>query len=319
MHQYYWLVDTRLVWNPLAPRTSSRPSNALGDSASVALSRVPQDEREKALRFHFHSDAKMSLASSLLKRHFITTCFPSTSFPDVQLSRRGDPKHGKPSYDPRGQAEDMEVDFNVSHQAGLVALTGYARSNPAITQSPHSQNVDPSITLGVDITNTGERTKQDHNFISRSGLADWVDMHGDVFSPQDLAAMKQPEVDEFGCELPEWDGNDGIDKYRRKFYAYWCLKEAYVKLEGEALLAGWLKEVEFRNVRVPEEGGKEREWGEKVDGIEVWRKGVKERQTRMELRAWGQHFLIGLAVKGDDDRALEERWEILDIEKLGWR
>jgi len=37
----------------------------------------------------------------------------------------------------------------------------------------------------------------------------------------------------------------------RNFYAHWCLKEAYIKMTGEALLAPWLRDLEFRNVRPP--------------------------------------------------------------------
>lgn len=135
-------------------------------------------------------------------------------------------------------------------------------------------------------------------------------MHADVFSPADLTAMKFVEMDEFG------NREDDLDSRRRKFYTYWCLKEAYVKLEGEALLAGWLKEVEFRNVRVPTPGRGEGVWGEHVCGIEVWRGGMKEKETRMELWAWGPDFMVGLATKGDEECWLTGEWEVVDGEGL---
>ena len=37
----------------------------------------------------------------------------------------------------------------------------------------------------------------------------------------------------------------------RRFYAYWGLKEAYIKMVGEGLLASWLRELEFLGVHAP--------------------------------------------------------------------
>ena len=140
---------------------------------------------------------------------------------DVQLTRKGDPKHGKPAIKPpHGGA--APVDFNVSHQAGLVALAGCSSALGLV---------------GVDITCANERN--DQRAIDAHGFDAWIELHEQVFSPADLRAMKARTP---GLDVPA--------KIRR-FYAYWCLKEAYVKLEGEALLADWLQDVEFRNVKVP--------------------------------------------------------------------
>ena len=301
--QHYWLIDTRSIWNPPTPSTSS--SNAIKATAPQALSLIPQDERTKAERYHFHRDAKLSLASSLLKRRFVTTCFPNTSFSELSLHRRGDPKHGKPCYTPPASVDqETENDFNVSHQAGLVALAGYVRPR-ASSSLPTTAQRWPATSVGVDITNFMERRTQDHRFIAKDGFESWVDMHGEVFSPADLASMKAVG-----------QGDEDLDQRRRKFYTYWCLKEAYVKLEGEALLANWLKEVQFKNVRVPRAGGVEGEWGEKVSDIEIWRNGKKEDETRLEVQAWGPEFLVGTAVKGDARQELQVRWELLDGEQL---
>ena len=318
LHQHYYLIDTRSIWNSTNPSHVQNPPNTIASTASAALAIVPQDEREKAQRFHFHRDAKLSLASSLLKRYFISTVFPNAFFSHLELSRRGSLKHGKPSYTTSSNApkeeKAKEVDFNVSHQAGLVALAGYAqpRRTCSFPGASSGNSSEPSMTLGVDITNTHERHAQDHRLIAKSGFDGWVDMHEDIFSPADLTEMKQKEVDDFGYTE---DDEASLDRRRRRFYTYWCLKEAYVKLEGEALLAGWLREVEFRKVRVPE-AGRKGQWGETIGDIEVWRKGVREEATRMEVRAWNEEFIVGLAVKGDASGVLTGNWQLLDIEKV---
>ncbi len=38
----------------------------------------------------------------------------------------------------------------------------------------------------------------------------------------------------------------------RRFYTYWSLKEAYIKMVGEGLLASWLLELEFEDVVAPD-------------------------------------------------------------------
>lgn len=115
----------------------------------------------------------------------------------------------------------------------------------------------------------------------------------------------------------------------RNFYAHWCLKEAYIKMTGEALLAPWLRDLEFRNVRPPVaasglsstsvarskemghgEGSKDGEeyrggkgkWGETVDSesFEIYRCGERiggrDGKLRVELTAWEEGFMIGSAV-----------------------
>jgi len=48
------------------------------------------------------------------------------------------------------------------------------------------------------------------------------------------------------------DSNAVVDKKLRRFYAMWCLREAYVKMTGEALLAPWLKDLEISDAQAPD-------------------------------------------------------------------
>ena len=185
---------------------------------------------------------------------------------DITFSRIGHEKHGKPCYAVSGQAPI--VDFNVSHQAGLVALVGCAAADALI---------------GVDITCVNERNEK--RMLEKEGFESFVDMHEEVFSRADLDAMKAKP--------------GSLDDKIRNFYAYWALKEAYVKLEGEALLANWLQETEFRNVQVPvPKGGGELENASRTTpAIEVWFRGEKQHDVEMFLAPFENNYLIATAAK----------------------
>jgi len=94
-----------------------------------------------------------------------------------------------------------------------------------------------------------------------------------------------------------------IDAKLRRFYAFWAYKEAYIKLQGEALLAPWLKELEFHGVKSPKPGTPARcsthgRWGEKVDDVEIVLKREKVTDVSMSLQAFEENFMIASAAKG---------------------
>lgn len=85
----------------------------------------------------------------------------------------------------------------------------------------------------------------------------------------------------------------------RYFYTFWALKEAYIKMTGEALLAGWLRELEFRDVRVPavaEEG----RWGVVESGVQVWMQGRRIEGLRVEVVGFGREYIVALVGRGLD-------------------
>lgn len=120
-------------------------------------------------KYHI-ADARMSLASALLKRVFIHKTL-GVPWSAITFSRKRDAKHGKPCY--ISSSSQQQVEFNVSHQAGLVALVGAVGSN---------------IDLGVDIVCVNERN--DYRVIDDEGFDGWIDMYAELFSAQELFDMK---------------------------------------------------------------------------------------------------------------------------------
>lgn len=276
----FLIVDTRQEW---------QHGEKISEAASVALAALSSEEQAKALKFYFLRDAKLAMASSLLKRACISRTL-SIPWNDVQFTRTGDPVHGKPAHAPA--TGDSPVDFNVSHQAGLVMLAACAAEDARV---------------GVDIVCVNERGRALAQ-VRQLGFEGFVDMHADVFSMQDLRAMKAPTGD--------------LNIRLRRFFAFWSLKEAYVKLVGEGLLADWLKDVEFRNVRVPFPADGARDgshiWGETIRGIEVWIREEKVPHVELVLQAFENEYMIGTAIERlrPDAMARDPCYDIVRAESL---
>ncbi|KAF2714474.1 4'-phosphopantetheinyl transferase [Pleomassaria siparia CBS 279.74] len=298
-----WLLDTRSLW----------PGDKIAQSASEALQLISHEERDNILRKFHIADAKMSLASALLKRLFISKAL-GIPWKDIRFGRRRDPTHGKPcALFPDGTIAPIE--FNVSHQAGLVALVGCK---------------SPGVELGVDIVCVNERN--DYRLIDSEGFDSWVDIYAEIFSQEETWDMKY-NVDSFKLldgtvvtsddlgrfdrccsrdqqlvatlasgEKRTFSSDLLIEAKLRRFYTYWCFKEAYIKLDGEALLANWIKELEFRNVRAPNSGTVARcstlgSWGERIDGTEIWLKRKRLDDVRIEIQAFEEDFMVSVAAK----------------------
>lgn len=277
----------------------------------------------------------MSLASALLKRLFIHRTL-NVPWSEITFARKRDAKHGKPCYIAANPVHAVE--FNISHQAGLVALVG-------------AKVADLDVELGVDIVCVNERN--DYRVIDEQGLDGWVDMYSEIFSDEELFDIKYvapsfslpdgtlitPEMlgrqdrcctrhqtlkvkldisGTGGGQDKSFDSELLIEEKLRRFYTYWCYKEAYIKLDGEALLAKWIPRLEFKNVRAPHPGTPPRcsthgVWGERVCDAEVWftgggekpygvgevKTGVKKRldDVRLEIQAFEERFMIGVAAK----------------------
>ena len=129
-------------------------------------------------------------------------------------------------------------------------------------------------------------------------------------------------------EEREVDSDLLIDSKLRRFYTFWCYKEAYIKLDGEALLAEWIPQLEFKHVRAPQPGTPARcsthgSWGERVSDAEVWfskkgdgkgpvgvqgmEAGERKRLSdmRVEIQAFEEDFMIGVAAKERTDTAVD--------------
>jgi 4'-phosphopantetheinyl transferase len=287
----------------------------------------------------FIADAKMSLASALLKRLYISRCL-NIPWKEVKLTRKGDLKHGKPcAVIPSSSAfsTSVEIDFNVSHQNGLVSLIGWKGKGPSTVQ------------VGTDIVSVNER--DDYRTIDTEGFEAWIDIYTDIFSEQERWDMKY-NIDyltlldgrvipgnqlnrldrccarniPLSLTLPttgekvEFSSDLIIEAKLRRFYAYFCYKEAFIKLTGEALLAPWLTDLEFQGVRSPLPGTQARcsthgTWGERVEDVEVVLHGEKVEDVRMTLQAFEEEFMIATAVKGEQiDGVKVPEWKKLDLE-----
>ena len=325
-----WLVDTRRMW----------PGNNIvtAPGAARALSLVSTAERHAITTKVFVQDARMSLASALIKRLFVCKTL-GISWHEVRLGRKDNAKHGKPcAVDATGLPLDG-IDFNVSHQGGLVALVGYdGRRAQDFTPSgmvyalisPTTRA--PRVTVGVDIVCVNER--DDYRTIDADGFDEWVDMYDYVFSAEERWSMKY-DVDHITLldgtllrrdEIGRHDRCTSRNQYLslvtpggrsctfsseriieaklRRFYTYFCYKEAYIKLSGEALLAPWLRQLEFFNVRSPKPGVPPRcsthgVWGETVEDVEVLLHGRTLQDVRIKIQALEEDFMLSSAMQGE--------------------
>ncbi|KAK3720015.1 hypothetical protein LTR37_004138 [Vermiconidia calcicola] len=325
-----WLLDTRGLW--------PGDNILMADGAAEALSLISVPEQNIIKGKMFVQDARMSLASALLKRLFISQTL-GMKWRDVRMSRKGNAKHGKPCAVDGVGRPIAGIDFNVSHQGGLVALIGYnGRKNHEYTPSgmvygmisPTPQDED--VMVGVDIVCVNER--DDYRTIDAEGYDGWVDIYEYVFSGEERWSMKY-DVDYItlndGSILPSHEigrhdrciernkhiclktpeGRDHsftsdviLDSKLRRFYTYFCYKESYIKLAGEALLAPWLKQLEFFNVRSPKPGqparcSKHGTWGEEVDDVEVHMHGRNVNDVKMKIQAFEENFMLSTAIQGE--------------------
>ncbi|KAL6878089.1 hypothetical protein HDV57DRAFT_499912 [Trichoderma longibrachiatum] len=279
---FLWVLDTRPLW-PEASNTKDLPQ-----VASRALSLLSPTEQSAALKYHFLKDAKLSLASSLLKRlaisHFLRVPLPRAT--PVRDART------KPIFIHPPQSNLQPLLFNVSHQAGVVVLFG-AHNPPA-----------PDIAIGVDVVCPGERRERDVRHVQTEGWPSFVAMHAEVLSPLEVRRMR---------ELP-FSPRAEPQRLLDYFYADWCLREAYVKMTGEALLAPWLHDLEMRYFAPP--GETPPEGADKE--LEVWFRGERLEDVDVKLEsALDDEYMICTVVKrGEGGVGLEvPAPEILDLEE----
>ena len=233
----------------------------------------------------------MSLASYLLKYLFIhRSC--RVPWNEIRLSRT-QPPHGRPCYVPKD--DDLCVEFNVSHQASLVALAGtifYSSSSSSSTTTPALPLCPGGTTLlqpqvGIDITcvdETTNRGSRKHADVTTSAaLVEYVSIFAEVFSSRELATIKG-------------HSGGGIEAALRLFYTYWALKEAYIKMTGEALLAPWLRELEFTDVQAPDKAT--RLISRPYTGTQTWMYGKKVPGLRIEIVGFEHDYLVATAARG---------------------
>ncbi|KAL8840465.1 MAG: hypothetical protein Q9170_001341 [Blastenia crenularia] len=274
---FRWALDVQPEWpcsNAIKSGRDAAHQWALEDEARQALDLLPSEEREKVLRFYHIRDAKLSLASQLLKHCAIArTC--SVPWAETIISKD---QNLKPCYVPANEAEN-QIEFNISHHGSIVALVGCTGKD---------------LQVGVDVVQID--SSKDIPKVRQEGWSSWVSTYEVVFSNKEVQDIISWEPSE------PLDGDSLLKAKLRHFYAHWCLKEAYVKMTGEALMAPWLQDMEFRNVQVPRAAGElsiiqeAHDWGEIFSDVEIWRHGRKLTNVKMELQAFRVDYLIGTAV-----------------------
>ncbi|OTA99988.1 hypothetical protein M426DRAFT_324639 [Hypoxylon sp. CI-4A] len=286
-----YLVDTRGLW-PKATKTKE-----LENEAASALALLNEEEKKAVLRYYFVADAKMSLTSHLLK-HWVVSKYANVPWWDTKLTR--DDKT-KPIYqDP--ETGKQPVFFNVSHQAGLVSLVAVA-------------GYDGQADVGTDVVCTSERRTRDHRVINTEGWGKFVDMHSDVFGRSEAGYLKG-DLLSTQTGLPALARDEAIVDFKlRCFYTLWCLREAYVKMTGDALLAPWLKDLEFRRFRAPQPGTEFKQLSdadnqEIVKDNEIWFHGQKVDDANVCMRSLGPDYMTCTAVRTPERKEDALGWDL---------
>ena len=204
---FRWILDVDLLWpSPPEPSESVKATShwATGTDTRFALDSLTSEERAKVLRFYRPSDAKLSLASCLLKhRAIVDTC--GVEWSEAIVS---EDNNKKPCYKPP-KPNLKTLEFNVSHHGTLVALVG-CQGN--------------AVRLGVDVVQMN--WERDYQRVLKDGFEAWANIYEMVFSDR--------EINEIAGYTPpgQLSPQEEIRAKLRHFYAHWCLKEAYVKMTG---------------------------------------------------------------------------------------
>lgn len=215
------------------------------------------------------------------------------------------------------------------------------------------------VDVGTDVTCWNERKKHDDDHVEKDGLFDWIDMHADVFAESEVTWMKLGELDlqlagkmrGYGkdaisrcerrggsidvevegrgrTEVVKVSKDDVIDAKLRRFYAMWCLRESYVKMTGDALLAPWLRDLEILDMQAPAAHPEANEsisllQGECLKSENINFKGRRVRDVYMDLSAIGQDYMIARCVRfsertelANPQDTLSREWKELQLQDI---
>lgn len=343
--RYY--VDIR-PYAPLNPEKHLK-STAASRAAEVLplIHTLPPERQELIKKFVRKPDRYMSLSSELLKFYFIhkTARIP---WSEIKVSRTPKP-HNRPYWAPpegwwRKGFEGIE--FNVSHQAGMIVLVGCRTPNRSrdarindqneiSIKSPSVINPDPTLVIeaeseidedesedvriGVDVACTWEPPRT-QDLSTQEKLEEWVDIFGEMFSEVEQEDMK------YASAVNGFDNMDETEWKARRFYTYWALKEAYIKMVGEGLLAPWLRQLEFKDVPVPLRSRVAGHNGEAWSVVDdetmrkfqvLFNRRNIEHTMRISLEGFEETFVVATMTRGVMDQADGEiRWQKLDFSDI---
>lgn len=271
-------------------------------------------EQEAVKRYHHVADRRMSLASHLLKYLYIHHAC-GKPWKEIILSRTAMPEN-RPHFI---SSSPPHVDFNVSHQAGITILAGTIAPTPEQVKAGAMESIHPR--LGIDVTCARERRKAP---ATTNELEEFVSIFSEVFSEHEMRTMKNPittlhRARDLGLAnaFPS-DSEETIARFGlRLFYSYWALKEAYLKMTGDALLATWVRSLEFTNVIPPDpveplsaskpyglsQDAKHiprstRNWGRPYTNVKASRDGQPIEDVRIELISFESDYIVATVGKG---------------------
>ena len=264
-------------------------SSAIGKSATEAwastprvapaLKLLPQTEQVAVCRFYKPSDAALSLCSYLLK-HLAIVRGCKVPWSESEISQERQTQNGKPYFKKGG------VEFNVSHHGQIVALVA---------------TTAPGVHVGIDVVQV-DLARDRRGVEGEHGFEGWVQSFRDVFSPSEFSTLRN-----LTPGLPRPDSEETLKMKLRRFHVNWALKEAYIKMTGDALMAQWLQQLEFASTMPPSPVSaldpSKWTWGNTmVTGVTLHGKPVEG--VRIEVDALRQDYMVATAV--NDSRPLPE-------------
>lgn len=318
------------------------PSNKADPTFLPLIGTLFDEQQATIKKFLRPADRLMSLGSALLKYYLIHR-YALIPWDGVRISKTPKP-HRRPYWQPPPDwSGEGGLEFNVTHQNGLVAMIGcktpiaqiqdysppLSQLNGVSSAPPIPEATAKQVRLGVDLACTKEEGRTPKDVASQASLDEWVDIFGEMFSWRCRQDMKH-------ASIPGADSATIYQKRLRRFYAYWSLKEAFIKMVGEGLLADWLKELEFENVIAPEPAtakdfpddgfswalhdDEEQKWSppeKAIKDIKATLHGQSLKDVHLELVAYEHDFLLATSMRGVSDAAGAStgKWIKLDIDK----
>ena len=197
---------------------------------------------------------------------------------ESEISQERQTQNGKPYFKKGG------VEFNVSHHGQIVALIA---------------TTAPGVHVGIDVVQV-DLARDRRGVESEKGFEGWVQSFRDVFSPSEFSTLRN-----LTPGLPRPDSEETLKMKLRRFHVNWALKEAYIKMTGDALMAQWLQQLEFTSTMPPSpvraSDPLKWTWGETmVTGVTLHGKPVEG--ARIEIDALREDYMVATAV--NDSRTL---------------
>ncbi|MCJ1290505.1 hypothetical protein MMC34_002044 [Xylographa carneopallida] len=286
-----FLIPTASGQIPLRQATSNW---SVTPAPARALALLSPEEVASVLRFLQPKDAALALGSCLLKRLAVVRGVGATWAEAGRGMRKEE--GGKPIWK-SDNPEQEEIEFNVSHHGSMVVLVADSGPRSELTRARR---------VGIDVVKIN--VPKDTLAVRREGSwENWVRIFADVMPEEEVRRIVNGED-------AEGSGQHSLEGGFRRFYTFWGLREAYVKMSGEALVAPWLKELEFRNVKIPRKV-QENTWGNTIRDVEVWLHSQRIENVGVELEALGEDYIVATIVERVSESEEFAAFENVDVER----